>query len=89
MADPGWVRVATLRSPEAFRRHLDAGGIPLSFDDAIATPSDSPLARPLAPRGATRATPTHHRRLTRRLRVPNAAPALSPSHRPPRATTWI
>jgi len=47
MADPGWVRVATLRSPEAFRRHLEAGGIPLSFDDAIATPSDSALARPL------------------------------------------
>ena len=26
MADPGWVRVATLRSPEAFRRHLEACG---------------------------------------------------------------
>ncbi len=47
MTDPGWVRVATLRSPEAFRRHLEAGGILLSFDDAIATPSDSALARPL------------------------------------------
>ena len=47
MADPGWVRVATLRSPEAFRRHLEAGGIPLSFDDALATPSDSPFARAL------------------------------------------
>ena len=47
MADPGWVRVATLRSPEAFRRHLEAGGIPLAFDDALATPSDSPFARPL------------------------------------------
>jgi 2,4-dienoyl-CoA reductase-like NADH-dependent reductase (Old Yellow Enzyme family) len=47
MADPGWIRVATLRSPEAFRRHLEEGGIHLSFDDAIAAPSDSPLARPL------------------------------------------
>jgi NADPH2 dehydrogenase len=47
MADPGWVRVATLRTPETFRRHLEAGGIPLAFDDALATPSDSPFARPL------------------------------------------
>ena len=47
MADPGWARVATLRSPDAFRRHLAAGGIPLAFDDALATPSDSPFARPL------------------------------------------
>jgi NADPH2 dehydrogenase len=47
MADPGWARVATLRSPEAFRRHLGAGGIPLAFDDALATPSNSPFARPL------------------------------------------
>ncbi len=47
MADPGWVRVATLRSPEAFRRHLEAGGIPIAFDDALAAPSDSPFARPL------------------------------------------
>jgi NADPH2 dehydrogenase len=47
MADPGWARVATLRTPETFRRHLDAGGIPLAFDDALAAPSDSPFARPL------------------------------------------
>jgi 2,4-dienoyl-CoA reductase-like NADH-dependent reductase (Old Yellow Enzyme family) len=47
MADPGWVRLATLRSPEAFRRHLEAGGIPIAFDDTLATPSDSPFARPL------------------------------------------
>jgi NADPH2 dehydrogenase len=47
MADPGWTRVAALRTPETFRRHLDAGGIPLSFDDALAAPSDSPFARPL------------------------------------------
>jgi 2,4-dienoyl-CoA reductase-like NADH-dependent reductase (Old Yellow Enzyme family) len=47
MADRAWVRVATLRSPESFRAHLQAGGIPLTFDDALTTPSDSPLARPL------------------------------------------
>ena len=47
MPDPGWSRVATLRSPEAFRRHLEAGGIPLRFDDSLATPSDTPFARPL------------------------------------------
>jgi 2,4-dienoyl-CoA reductase-like NADH-dependent reductase (Old Yellow Enzyme family) len=47
MADPGWVRVATLRTAEAFRRHLEAGGIPLAFDDALAASSGSPLAQPL------------------------------------------
>ncbi len=47
MPDPAWVRVATLRSPEAFRRHLAEGGIPIAFDDALAAPSESPLARPL------------------------------------------
>jgi NADPH2 dehydrogenase len=47
MADPGWVRVATLRTPEALRHHLEAGGLLLSFDDALATPADSPFARPL------------------------------------------
>ena len=56
MADPGWVRVATLRTPEAFRRHLEAGGIPLDFDDALATPSDSPFARPLEADGLRPAT---------------------------------
>jgi 2,4-dienoyl-CoA reductase-like NADH-dependent reductase (Old Yellow Enzyme family) len=47
MPDPGWTRVATLRCPEAFRRHLESGGIPIDFDDSLATPSDSPFARPL------------------------------------------
>jgi NADPH2 dehydrogenase len=45
--DPGWVRVATLRTPDAFRRHLEAGGIRIAFDDALAAPSESPFARPL------------------------------------------
>jgi NADPH2 dehydrogenase len=47
MADPGWARVATLRTAEAFRRHLEAGGLPIAFDDTLATPSDSPFARAL------------------------------------------
>jgi NADPH2 dehydrogenase len=47
MADPGWARVATLKTSEAFRRHLDAAAIPLAFDDALLSPSGSPLARPL------------------------------------------
>lgn len=47
MPEPDWTRVATLRSPEQFRRHLEAGGLSIPFDDALATPSDSPLARPV------------------------------------------
>jgi len=47
VSDPGWVRVATLRSAEAFRRHLAAGGIELDFDETLASPADSPFARPL------------------------------------------
>jgi 2,4-dienoyl-CoA reductase-like NADH-dependent reductase (Old Yellow Enzyme family) len=47
MPDPGWVRIATLRSPDAFRAHVHAGGIALAFDDTLASPSDSPFARPL------------------------------------------
>jgi len=40
-------RVATLRTPEAFRAHLDKVGIRLGFDAELADPSSSPLARPL------------------------------------------
>lgn len=47
MSDPGWARVATLRTAEAFRRHLRAGGIALDFDDTLASPSETPFARPL------------------------------------------
>jgi NADPH2 dehydrogenase len=41
-----WPRVATLRTPEALRAHLAAGGIPLSFDAALEPPSSTPFARP-------------------------------------------
>ena len=47
MSDPGWVRIATLRTAEALRRHLAAGGIDLAFDDALASPAESPFAKPL------------------------------------------
>jgi NADPH2 dehydrogenase len=40
-------RIATLKTASAFRGHLDRNGIPLAFDDALATPSETPLARPL------------------------------------------
>jgi len=47
VADPGFVRVATLRTPDVLRRHLEAGSIPLAFDDELAAPPDSPFSRPL------------------------------------------
>ena len=47
MSDPGWVRVATLRTAEAFRRHLQAGGIALDFDETLLPPAESPFRKPL------------------------------------------
>ncbi len=47
MPDPGFVRVATLRTPEAFRRHLDAISASLPFDPVLLPPGSSPLGRPL------------------------------------------
>jgi 2,4-dienoyl-CoA reductase-like NADH-dependent reductase (Old Yellow Enzyme family) len=44
MSDPGWVRVATLRTAVALRRHLEAGGIELPFDDTLVSPAESPYA---------------------------------------------
>jgi 2,4-dienoyl-CoA reductase-like NADH-dependent reductase (Old Yellow Enzyme family) len=38
-------RVASLKSAEAFRAHLDRGGIPLAFDDKLAPVGGSPLGR--------------------------------------------
>jgi 2,4-dienoyl-CoA reductase-like NADH-dependent reductase (Old Yellow Enzyme family) len=51
MGDPGFVRVATLRTAEAFRRHLRAGGIALDFDESLASPGECPFAQPLAADG--------------------------------------
>ncbi len=47
MSDPGWPRIASLRTAEAFRRHLDASGIALPFDETLAAGAASPLGRPL------------------------------------------
>lgn len=47
-----WPRVATLRTPEAFRAHLAAGQIPLSFDATLEPASSTPFARPLERDGA-------------------------------------
>jgi 2,4-dienoyl-CoA reductase-like NADH-dependent reductase (Old Yellow Enzyme family) len=41
-----WPRVASLKTPEAFRAHLEAGGIPLEFDDVLRAGPSSPLGRP-------------------------------------------
>src|SRR6266487_1165795 len=40
-------RIAALKTAEAFRAHLRASGIPLEFDDRLAAPAESPLARPI------------------------------------------
>jgi len=40
-------RVASLRTPEAFRDYLARLGVELSFDEDVASGSDAPLAQPL------------------------------------------
>ena len=40
-------RIAALKTATAFRAHLSASAIPLEFDDRLAAPSESPLARPI------------------------------------------
>ncbi len=47
MSDSRYVRVATLRSVDAFRGHLSAQNIELGFDETLLPPADSPLAWPL------------------------------------------
>lgn len=42
-----WKRVASLRTPEAFQKHLHDGEIDLAFDPVLTTPDDSPMARSL------------------------------------------
>jgi len=38
-------RIASLRTADAFRAHLERSGIPLAFDDELAAPAASPLGR--------------------------------------------
>ena len=47
MADPGFPRIASLRTADSFRRHLVGLGISLPFDEKLLTAPESPLARPL------------------------------------------
>jgi len=44
-------RVASLKTAAAFRAHLRRSGIPLEFDDQMAPPDGSPLARPIEVNG--------------------------------------
>jgi 2,4-dienoyl-CoA reductase-like NADH-dependent reductase (Old Yellow Enzyme family) len=46
-ADARWPRVATLRTPDALRAHLDASGIRLGFDAMVKSGGSSPLAQPI------------------------------------------
>jgi 2,4-dienoyl-CoA reductase-like NADH-dependent reductase (Old Yellow Enzyme family) len=45
--------VAALKNAALFRRHLEAGGIDLQFDDTLLPPAESPLGRPFAADGVT------------------------------------
>jgi 2,4-dienoyl-CoA reductase-like NADH-dependent reductase (Old Yellow Enzyme family) len=47
-----WPRVATLRTPEAFRAHLEAAGISLPFDPELEAPARTPFAQTLDVDGA-------------------------------------
>jgi NADPH2 dehydrogenase len=42
-----WPRVASLKTADSFRAHLEESGISLDFDESLADASSSPLARPL------------------------------------------
>jgi 2,4-dienoyl-CoA reductase-like NADH-dependent reductase (Old Yellow Enzyme family) len=42
-----WRRIATLRTPEDLRVHLQQSGIPLDLDAELQPPSSSPFAQPL------------------------------------------
>jgi NADPH2 dehydrogenase len=46
MPSPPYPRVASLKTAEAFRRHLHACGAALEFDEALDSAETSPLARP-------------------------------------------
>jgi 2,4-dienoyl-CoA reductase-like NADH-dependent reductase (Old Yellow Enzyme family) len=47
MSDPGWPRIASLRTAAAFRQHLQRSGIELPFDETLAAGPASALSRPL------------------------------------------
>ena len=47
-----WRRIASLRTSETFRAHLEESGLSLAFDETLESGSSSPLARPLEVDGA-------------------------------------
>src|SRR4051812_28672785 len=47
MTPPAIPRIASLKSASAFRAHLERSAINLGFDETLAAPSESPLARPM------------------------------------------
>ena len=46
MSGPSYPRVASFKTADAFRRQLEACGASIAFDDTLAAPAASPLARP-------------------------------------------
>lgn len=52
-AEPRFPRVASFKTAEALRRHLESSGIALQFDDTLSPPAESPLAKPLSVDGVT------------------------------------
>jgi len=51
--EPGYPRVASLKTAAAFRAHLHRSGIRLQFDEHLTPPRDSPLAQPIEVNGVT------------------------------------
>jgi 2,4-dienoyl-CoA reductase-like NADH-dependent reductase (Old Yellow Enzyme family) len=48
MSQPRFPRIASLKTTDALREHLEAHDIPLRFDDTLAQPSTSPFAKSFA-----------------------------------------
>jgi 2,4-dienoyl-CoA reductase-like NADH-dependent reductase (Old Yellow Enzyme family) len=44
---PRWTRIASLKTADAFRRHLADGGLALPFDDVVEAGPQAPLAQPI------------------------------------------
>jgi len=51
--EPGYPRVASLKTATAFREHLRRSGIRLELDDHLMPPGESPLAQPIDVNGIT------------------------------------
>ena len=51
MTEPRFPRVASFKTADAFRAHLESSGIVLQFDDTLSAASSSPLAAPLRVHG--------------------------------------